>query len=318
MYTLGIETSCDETSCAVVKGFKVLANATVSSLKEHVKYGGVVPEIAHRAHLENIDKVLLASLKESGVSLRKIGLIAVTSDPGLAGALVVGVNFAKALALGLNKPVMEINHLKAHLLAAFLDKPKDLKFPFIGLVISGGHTDIYLVRDFDRIKKIGSSFDDACGEVYDKVARALGLGYPGGPIIDKLYREDRKNTFDFHCGRKGYNLSFSGIKTAVIYKKIQLEKDGAFDKTAKINLVSSFQHSVIRETAAALDEACRNFKINRVVCGGGVAANSYLRRVLLSWQSAGREVIIAPLKYCGDNAAMVAGLGSYLYNKRSV
>lgn len=319
MYTLGIETSCDETSCAILKNYQVLSNITLSSLREHKKYGGVVPEIATRAHLKNIDKVFKTALKQSGVPLRKIDLIAVTYKPGLIGALVVGLNFAKALSLALKKPFIGINHLHAHLFAPFLNYQNRPKFPFLGVVISGGHTEIYRLDDFDKIRVVGETCDDACGEVFDKVAVSYNLGYPGGPIIDKLYNPKYKDAFCFKCGRSGFNLSFSGIKTALIYKKMEMEKKGIFDLDTKIKLISSFQYVVFETIVKTVLAATKKFKIKRVVYGGGVIANSYLRKYLKNEEKKERvKFFIAPRIYAGDNAAIVAGLGFYLYNKKKV
>jgi N6-L-threonylcarbamoyladenine synthase len=316
MYTLGIETSCDETSCAVLKNYKVLSNVTISSLKEHKKYGGVIPEIATRAHLKNIDKVLNVALKQAGISLKSIGLISVTYKPGLIGALVVGLNFAKALALSLNKPFIGVNHLYAHLFAPFLNCKKKLKFPYLGLVVSGGHTEVYYIDDFDKITLLGQTRDDACGEVYDKVARALELGYPGGPVIDCLFDSKYQQDFKFKCGRIGFDLSFSGIKTAVLYQKKEIEKKAVLDRKTKVKLISSFQYVVINTVVKTIEDAAGKYGIKQVICGGGVVANKLLRQSLKKLK--GIEFLVSPLGYCGDNAAMVAGLGFYLYNKRGI
>lgn len=317
MHTLGIETSCDETSCAVLKDYRVLSNITISSLKEHKKYGGVVPEIATRAHLNNIDKVLLEATKKARISLKKIDLISATYKPGLIGALVVGLNFAKALSLALDKPFIGINHLHAHLFAPFLDNQHKLEFPFLGLVVSGGHTEIYKVDDFDKITILGQTRDDACGEVFDKVAKAYGLGYPGGPVIDKMF-DLNKRDFDFKCGKIGLDLSFSGIKTALIYKKNELEKKGLFDSKTKKKLISSFQYSALEAVISSIIEASWKYRIKRVACGGGVIANKYLRTRLDEQKDRGIKVYIPDLEYCCDNAAIVAGLGFYLYNKSKI
>ena len=316
MYTLGIETSCDETSCAILKNFQVLSNITLSSLREHKRYGGVIPEIATRAHLKNIDKVLQFATKEAKISLEKLDLISVTHKPGLIGALVVGLNFAKALSWGLNKPFIGVDHLKAHLFAPFLDNKNKLKFPFLGVVISGGHTDIYRVDDFNKIVVLGQTRDDACGEVFDKIAKAYGLGYPGGPIIDKMFKPRYRREFNFKCGKIGLDLSFSGIKTALIYKKQELQKKGNFNYQTKQKLTSSFQYAVLETIIATVLEAVEKTKINRVVCGGGVVANSYLRKRLKEITAKNLEVLVSPGHYCGDNASVVAGLGFYLYNKK--
>lgn len=313
---MGIETSCDETSCAILKDYQVLANVTLSSLKEHKKYGGVVPEIATRAHLKNIDKVLAVARKKAGISLGELDLIAVTHKPGLVGALVVGLNFAKALSLALAKPLIGVNHLHAHLFAPFLNYPKKLKFPFLGVVISGGHTEIYQVDDFDKIKTLGQTRDDACGEVFDKIAKVYNLGYPGGPAIDKLFKAKYKNEFSFKCGKMGLDLSFSGIKTALIYKKNEIEKKGLLNSKAKKKLVSSFQYSALETVISTILEAKDKFRMKRIVCGGGVVANKYLRKRLKEEEKKGLKVFLAPFEYSGDNGAIVAGLGFYLYNTR--
>ena len=318
MYTLGIETSCDETSCAVLKDYNVLSNVTISSLNEHKKYGGVVPEIATRAHLKNIDKVFLEALKVSKVSLKDISLIAATYKPGLMGSLVVGVNFAKALALSLNRPFLGINHLHAHIFAPFLNRKEKLEFPLLGFIVSGGHTEIYYVSDFDKIKLLGQTDDDACGEVFDKIAKAYGLGYPGGPVIDRLFETKYKDAFTFKCGRRGLNLSFSGIKTALIYKKIELEKKTRLSRLTKIKLVSSFQYSAVETLISAILDAHKQYKIKKIACGGGVVANRYLRSRLKESETRDLRFLIPPIEYTSDNAAIVAGLGFYLYNKKGI
>jgi N6-L-threonylcarbamoyladenine synthase len=315
MYTLGIETSCDETSCAILKNYHVLSNVTISSLREHKPYGGVVPEIATRAHLMNIDKVLVAAIRESGISLKEIDLIATTYKPGLIGALLVGVNFAKAVSISLHKPLIGINHLHAHLFGPFLNEREKLTLPFLGLVVSGGHTEIYLVKDFDDIAVIGQTLDDACGEVFDKVAKTYGLGFPGGPAIDRIFNEALSEAFQFKCGRSNFDLSFSGIKTALIYKKKELEEKGRLSRLIKIKLLSSFQRVVIETVLRTAIEAAKKFNLNTVVCGGGVIANRYLRR-LAQRKEADLRFLLSPFKYTADNAAVVAGLGFYLYNKK--
>ncbi|MDD5585306.1 MAG: tRNA (adenosine(37)-N6)-threonylcarbamoyltransferase complex transferase subunit TsaD [Candidatus Omnitrophica bacterium] len=318
MYTLGIETSCDETSCAVLKNYRVLSNVTISSLREHAKYGGVVPEIATRLHLKNIDKVTRHALTQAGVSLNQIDLIAATHTPGLIGALVVGLNFAQALSLSLRKPFIGVNHLHAHIFAPFLNNAHPIEFPFLGLVVSGGHTEIYYVKDFTKISLIGKTRDDACGEVFDKVAKAYGLGYPGGPAIDRLFNAAHKNDFSFKCGKIGFDLSFSGIKTALVYKKLELEKQKSLDRATMIGLISSFQEIVLNTIVSTVLEAARTLKVRRVVCGGGVIANRSLRRKLSARASANLQFLIPPFEYTTDNAGIVAGLGFYLYNKKSI
>ncbi|MCF7873928.1 MAG: tRNA (adenosine(37)-N6)-threonylcarbamoyltransferase complex transferase subunit TsaD [Candidatus Omnitrophica bacterium] len=320
MYTLGIETSCDETSVAVLKNLTVLSNLTISSLKAHKKYGGVVPEIANRAHLNNIDKVLKLALEEAKVKIEAIDLIAATYKPGLIGALLVGLNFAKALSVTLKVPFIGVNHLHAHFFSPFLNYKYKLRFPFLGLVVSGGHTSIYQIEQIDKIKIIGSTQDDACGETLDKVALNYGLGYPGGKVIDKLFEPRYKNAFKFKCGKKGLNLSFSGIKTALAYKKNELEsKKKRLSLDLKKKLLSSFQFSLVEAIVKTIVEASKTKEIKRVSCGGGVIANSFLRdRLKQEQKKESINFLIPPLEYTQDNGAMVAGLGFYLYNKKGV
>ena len=318
MYTLGIETSCDETSCAVVKGREVMSNVTLSSIREHRPYGGVVPEIATRAHLRSIDLVASRALERAKIKISKIGLVTATECPGLFGALVVGVNFAKALALGLGKPFLGVNHLHAHLFSSFLGKGKILRFPFVGLVVSGGHTEVYKVEDFNRLKLIGQTRDDACGEAFDKIARAYGLGYPGGPLIDALFDLSLKRSFHFRCGRKDLDLSYSGLKTAVIYKRQELQKQNRLDVSSQKKILSSFQFTALEALVDVSREALRRQGIKHLVCGGGVLANRYLRSRLTVLKSEGIAVDLPEKRYTGDNAAMVAGLGFYLYNRKGL
>lgn len=319
MYVLGIETSCDETSCAVVCGRRVLSNVTVSSLKYHKKYGGVVPEIATRNHLKFIDKVFTLALKKAGIKGTQLRAVGVTYHPGLMGALLVGVNFSKALSMAFSKPFVGINHLHAHFFAPFLNNRRKFPFPFVGMVVSGGHTELFLVKDFDNIRLIGKTKDDACGETFDKVARVFGLGYPGGTYIDRMFTLKYKNSFSFTCPRIGFNFSFSGIKTAVIYKKLELEKKKLLDDETKIKILSSFQESVARTLVENASGAVRAYNVNTIVCGGGVVANRRLRKLL---KDAGRkhkfQVYLPPKEYTTDNAAMVAGLAFYLYNNKKM
>lgn len=319
MYALGIETSCDETSSAIVYNKCVLSNVTVSSLKYHKKYGGIIPEIATRNHLKFIDKVFTFSLEKANVCLDQISVIGATYRPGLIGALAVGMNFAKSLSLALEKPFLGIHHLHAHLFAPFLDKRIKLPFPFIGLVISGGHTELFFVEDFDCIKVLGRTRDDACGEVFDKVARVFGLGYPGGVYIDKIFSLKFKDSFKFKCPRIGCNFSFSGIKTALIYKKMELEKEGRLNKEMKIKILSSFQETVVRTLVESAIEAAKKFRVRNIVCGGGVAANSRLRMMFKERGSQEKlRIFLPPKRYTSDNAAMVAGLAFYLYNNKRI
>lgn len=320
MYTLGIETSCDETSVAVLKNLQVLSNVTISSLEAHKRYGGVVPEIATRAHLNNIDKVFSEALRQAKIKDRDIDLIAVVYKPGLIGALLVGLTFAKSLAVALGRPLVGVNHLYAHLFAPFLNYKYRPLFPFLGLVVSGGHTNIYRVRDIARVELIGSTQDDACGEALDKVAVKYGLGYPGGPIIDKLFDPSYKQAYQFRCGKKGLNLSFSGIKTALVYKRSELlSQNKKITPKTKVKILSSFQFSLVEIIIKTISEAVQQTKIKRVACGGGVIANRFLRKRLKEVEAANKIKFLVPdLEYTQDNGAMVAGLGFYLYNKRGL
>ena len=317
MYVLGVETSCDETSCAVIKGRRVLSNVTVSSLVYHKKYGGIVPEIATRNHLKFVDRVFALSLKKAKITLDRLGLVGVTYRPGLRGALMVGLNFSQALRMVIRKPFLGIDHLHAHLFAPFLNNRKRFSFPFIGLIVSGGHTEIFFVRDFDDIRLIGKTRDDACGETFDKVARMFGLGYPGGVYIDKIFSLKEKNSIPFTCPRLGFDFSFSGIKTAAMYKKMDMEKKGLLDGTMKKKILSSFQESIVRVVVRNVCEAALVHKVSTVVCGGGVTANRRLRELLEEeGNKHGLRVCMPEGKYTTDNAAMVAGLAFYLYNNK--
>ncbi|MBN2482626.1 MAG: tRNA (adenosine(37)-N6)-threonylcarbamoyltransferase complex transferase subunit TsaD [Candidatus Omnitrophica bacterium] len=317
MYSLGIETSCDETSCAVVSGQRVRSVVTVSSLNYHKRYGGVIPEIATRNHLQFIDSVCCQALKKARVRLHDISVIAATYRPGLRGALVIGVNFAKALSVSCKIPFLGVNHLHAHLFSPFLDYPKKIPLPCIGLVVSGGHTDIFLVKDFDDITLLGETRDDACGEVYDKIARSFGLGYPGGGYIDALYQAQWADSYRFRCPRIGLGFSFSGIKTAVIYKKMELEKAHRLTRDETIKILSSFQESVVTTLVENVFAAAAAHKIKTIICGGGVTANLRLRSCLNEKaKETGTRLYVPQKRYTADNAAMVAGLAFYLYNDK--
>lgn len=309
---LGIETSCDETSAAVVRdGNIVLSNIVVSSLKEHEAYGGVIPEIASRRQMECIQAVVERALKKAGVKLCDIGAIAVAREPGLIGSLLVGISFARALSFALGKPLIEVNHIKAHLYAPFLSHSSDdqPRLPVVGLVVSGGHTSLYHIRDHSCFKLLGQTLDDAAGEAFDKVARILGLGYPGGPIIDRLAKRTKAGTVSFKCAALPGTLdfSFSGIKTAVLYYK---QKNDVDDQESIAQVAHAFQHSVIETLVDKCIEACHRMKTRTLVVGGGVAANSSLRaRLAEEGMSQGFRVHFPPLSFCMDNAAMIAGLG---------
>ena len=314
MIVLGIETSCDETSAAIVKdGRKVLSNEVASSLDFHKKYGGVIPEIASRMQLETIAEVVDSALGSAKIKLEDIDLVSVTNSPGLLGSLLVGISFAKSLSLSLNKPILGVNHLFSHFYANFL-AGENIKFPFIGMVISGGHTSLFYVRGFDKIELLGQTRDDACGEAFDKVAKILGLGYPGGPVIEKLAKagDARKIKFNCSAANNGLDFSFSGIKTAVLYhvkgKRVSLNE--------KQDICASFQEAVINVLISKALEACKIKKINRLVFGGGVVLNNRLREKFLKAAGDYSLNCYFPKKdFCMDNAAMVAGFGYQLFRK---
>lgn len=316
MYVLGIETSCDETSAAIVDGTRVLSCQTLTSMKRHAEYGGIIPEIATREHAKAIDYVVKAALKDADISMDAVKAIGVTQGPGLIGSLLVGNCFAKALAYGKKLPYVGVDHLLAHLFSALLNKG-DVTFPFLGLVVSGGHTQLYIVRDVDDYDIIGKTLDDAAGEALDKVGRHYGLDYPAAPHIDRLYEEDLvdKQLFSLKA-RDDYNVSFSGIKTKAVYLYNDLKKNGLLSKEEKIKVLSSFQYCIMNTIMKRVMTACEEYGLRKIVCGGGVVANSYLRGRLKHFAtSQDVDVVLPELRYCSDNGAMVAALASSLYSK---
>lgn len=309
MRVLGIESSCDECSAAVVEdGRKILSNIILSQVDFHRPYYGVVPEIASRKHVEWIRLVVEDSMKEAGTSEKDIDAVAVTYRPGLIGSLLVGLSYAKGLAWALGRPLVGVDHILAHLYAPHLER--EIEYPYIGLLVSGGHTMIARVERYDRIQVMGTTIDDACGEAFDKVAKFYEIGFPGGVAIDRLSQAGNPRAYRFpkpslHKGEAFYDVSYSGLKTAVIHQSAQFW-DGHSEKSVA-NIAASFQKTAIdilvdRTLAAAEDTGLR-----RIVAGGGVAANSYLRARMAA--EPGIEVIFPSLKLCGDNAAMVAGFG---------
>ncbi|MFA7283077.1 MAG: tRNA (adenosine(37)-N6)-threonylcarbamoyltransferase complex transferase subunit TsaD [Candidatus Omnitrophota bacterium] len=315
MITLGIESSCDETGVALVKDEKtVLSNIIASSLKLHCRHGGVIPEIASRMQLESIAGVFQEALKEAGIKPEKIGLIAFTGHPGLPGSLTVGTAFARGLAAGLGKPLAEIDHVYGHIYANALSHKK-IVFPATALVVSGGHTSLFYLKDFSAIRLLGQTRDDACGEAFDKVAKIMGLGYPGGPLIEKIagQGDKQKIKFSFPGMKNGLDFSFSGIKTAVLYYL----KNRKLTLRLKADLAASFQESVIKNLTDKSLLACRIRKTKTLLVGGGVAANSCLRQRLVSAaREEGVTCLFPDIRLCMDNAAMIAGLGGYLYQSR--
>lgn len=325
MLTLGIETSCDETGVSITDGRKVLSNIVSSSVHLHKRYGGVVPEIASRFHVEYIIEALSKALDGSGRKLGDIKLIAVTSGPGLVGALLTGISLAKSLSYCLKVPLIGVNHILAHLYSAFLNDEKDRpEFPFIGLVVSGGHTALFLCGGIDRQELLGQTQDDAVGEAFDKVAKILGLGYPGGPVIEKTAREATgKNRINFpksYLGKDSLDFSFSGIKTAVLYyaRDNGLEHGGrGVKRRGPIGDVCyAFQEAALDVLVDKAVLACKMKRADSIVIGGGVAANSVLRKKFSDAAAvAGIKAYFPKMQYCMDNAAMVGVLGEALYRK---
>ncbi len=331
MNILGIETSCDETSAAVVRdGRFILSNVVASSLKEHQKYGGVIPEIASRRQLEYINIVTVKALDGAGIGLPDVDALAVTIKPGLIGSLLVGVSFANAMSFALRKPLVTVNHIQAHIYANCLttsvrarrrasSRSGCFSLPAVGLVVSGGHTSLFFIADDWRtFSLIGETRDDAVGEAYDKVARILDLGYPGGPVIDKLARSATGSKLRFSCAPlPGTNdFSFSGIKTAVLY---YAQKNITKPECSVAEVAAAFQTSVVNAITDKSIEVCKSKKCKTLLVGGGVAANSALRSQLLSHGSkAGIRVHFPALPLCMDNAAMVAGLAFHTFPSRGI
>ena len=315
MLVLGIETSCDETACAVVEdGLKIHANVVASSLKEHRPYGGVIPEIACRSHVESILPVVDQTLREAGVGFRDLGLLAATEGPGLVGALLVGMTVAKTLSFSQQIPFVGVDHIQAHLYACLMQEPAP-DFPFLGLVVSGGHTNLYEVSDYDQFHLIGQTRDDACGEAFDKVAKILGLGYPGGPVIEQRSRGGNPHAFSFPTPQlkdHPFDFSFSGLKTAVLYKVREL----TLSSSVIDDLCASFQRVVIEGLVERSLQTCRRLGLRALVVGGGVTANQALRAAFEGrFRQEALEVYFPPRGLSLDNAAMVAGLGYQLYRK---
>lgn len=307
---MGIESSCDETACAIVKGGReVIANVVASQIKIHEEYGGVIPEIAAREHLEAINVVIDEALKQAGVKGEDISAFAATVGPGLVGCLLVGMNAAKTLALVYDKPFIGVNHLNAHLAANFIDT--ELRPPFIALLVSGGHTQIIKVSSYSDMEIIGETIDDAVGEAYDKVARLIGLPYPGGPKLDKLAQEGNPHAFKLPEAKvSGYDFSFSGLKTAVL--RLVKSFDGQ-DMPVK-DICASFQECVSSTLLKKVKNALIETGYKQVVLAGGVAANSEIRKKIFNLQNEGYEVYAPIMKYCTDNASMVASSAFFFDN----
>ncbi|NDE60773.1 MAG: tRNA (adenosine(37)-N6)-threonylcarbamoyltransferase complex transferase subunit TsaD [Cyclobacteriaceae bacterium] len=313
---LAIESSCDETSASMIVNGKVLNNI-VATQSVHENYGGVVPELASRAHQENLIPVVHQALSSSGINKEQLSAVAVTRGPGLMGSLLVGLSFAKAFAKALDIPLIEVNHMQAHVLAHFIDSPRP-SFPFLCLTVSGGHTQLVLVRDYLDMEVIGETLDDAVGEAFDKTAKLLGLPYPGGPLIDRYAKDGDPRKFAFPITRMpGLNYSFSGIKTAVLYfLREKIEANPAFIQENMADLCASIQYSLIEMLLIKLKEAMSQYRITQVAIAGGVSANSGLRMALDALaRKKGWQLYIPELEYCTDNAAMIAMAAHYKYLK---
>lgn len=319
MKILGIESSCDDTAAAVISN-KLLLSNVIAGQQVHKDYGGVVPELASRAHQQNIVPVVNSALKNAGIKKKELDAIAFTRGPGLMGSLLVGASFAKAVSLALGIPLIEVNHLQAHILAHFIKSPGEEyrcpSFPFLCLTVSGGHTQIVLVKDYLKMEIIGQTQDDAAGEAFDKAAKIMGLPYPGGPLVDKYAKEGNGKVFSFPTPHvPGLDFSFSGLKTSFLYLvRDEKAKDPDFLQKRQNDLCASFQESVVTILIAKLKQASENTGIKEIAIAGGVSANSGLRAELqncakkLNW-----NIYIPKMEYCTDNAAMIAITGYFKY-----
>lgn len=315
IFILGIETSCDETAVAIVKnGTEIVANIVSSQIESHKRFGGVVPEIASRHHVEQVTFVLEEALEQADMTMDEIDCIAVTEGPGLVGALLIGVNAAKALAFAYNKPLVGVHHIAGHIYANRL--VKEMRFPLLSLVVSGGHTELVFMKEHGSFQVIGETRDDAAGEAYDKVARTLSLPYPGGPHIDRLAHEGEP-TLDLPRAwleEGSYDFSFSGLKSAVINTLHNAKQKGVTIHPQ--DLAASFQASVIDVLVTKTVKAVKEYRVEQVLLAGGVAANKGLRAVLQeAFEGVDAELIIPPLSLCTDNAAMIAAAGTVLFEQ---
>jgi len=314
---LGIESSCDDTSAAIIKNGEILSNV-VAGQEVHTQYGGVVPELASRAHQQNILPVVDTALKQAGITKNELSAIAFTRGPGLLGSLLVGTSFAKSMAMGLNIPLIDVNHMQGHILAHFIQKEGENKptpkFPFVCLTVSGGHTQIVLVKDYLNMEVIGETIDDAAGEAFDKAAKLLGLPYPGGPLVDKFAKEGDSSKYAFTFPKVGdYNYSFSGLKTQFLYF---LQKEGKlnenFIEENLKDICASYQQHIINYLFIKLKKAVLEYKVKDVAIAGGVSANSCLRNQLeKTGNQEGWNTFIPDFEYCTDNAGMIAITGYY-------
>jgi len=318
---LGIESSCDDTSAAVINNTTILSNITANQ-DVHRKYGGVVPELASRAHQQNIIPVIHQAITEAGIKKEDLDAVAFTRGPGLLGSLLVGTSFSKAFAMGLNIPLIEVNHMQAHILAHFAQLPNQEKtvpqFPFLCLTVSGGHTQIVLVKDHFDMEVVGQTIDDAAGETFDKAAKIMGLPYPGGPVIDKLAQQGNPDKFKFpEPNMKGFDYSFSGLKTSFLYfLRDNLKTDPEFIEKNKADLSASLQKTIIKILLKKLKLAAKNFDTQEIAIAGGVSANSELRQAMETARSEwGWQTYIPQFQFTTDNAAMIAVTGYFKFLK---
>lgn len=323
---LAIETSCDDTSAAIADGTRILSNLTASQ-KIHELYGGVVPELASRAHEKNIIPVVDAAFKQAGITAANVDAVAFTRGPGLIGSLLVGASFAKAFALVNKVPLVEVNHMQAHILAHFVTADATLQnqehffankptFPFLCLTVSGGHTQLVVVKNYFDFEIVGQTLDDAAGEAFDKTAKLLGLPYPGGPLVDKYAELGNPKRFDFaRAQMPNFDYSFSGLKTSVLYfLQKEVQKNPAFVQENLNDLCASIRAAIVDMLVGKLEKAARHLGINHIAIAGGVSANKGLRYALTNMaDKRGWSVFIPPLAYCTDNAAMIAATGYFKY-----
>ncbi len=313
---LAIESSCDDTSAAVLKGKKVLSNV-IANQTIHKEYGGVVPELASRAHQQNIIPVVDSAIKKAKITKNNIDAIAFTKGPGLLGSLLVGTSFAKSFSMGMNIPLIQINHMKAHILSLFIDEgQKTPKFPFLCLTVSGGHTQIVLVNSINKMEVIGTTLDDAAGEAFDKSAKILGLDYPGGPLIDKFGKEGNIHAFSFGKPKvSGLNFSFSGLKTSILYKiRDYVNSNPNFINENLNDLCASIQFSIVNILIEKIQKAVNKTNIKEIGIAGGVSANSFLRSSLKNIAKKNNYNLYIPkFEYCTDNAAMIGIAGYFKY-----
>lgn len=321
-YILGIESSCDDTSAAVLENNKILANI-IANQEVHRKYGGVVPELASRAHQQNIIPVVNTALISAGINKQQLNAVAFTRGPGLLGSLLVGTSFAKSFSLGLGIPLIEVDHLQAHILAHFIQNSEGSRpvpsFPFLCLTISGGHTQIVLIKDYLQTEIIGKTIDDAAGEAFDKAAKILGLPYPGGPVIDRLAADGDPFRFSFPKPKiAGLNFSFSGLKTSFLYFiRDELLKDSNFIQKNLNDLSASIQHVIVGILMDKIKESVRQTGVKEIAIAGGVSANSLMRKSLLeTGEALNWKVFIPEVQFTTDNAAMIAIAGYYKYLKK--